>query len=236
MKPAIIYVRFSDRPDAETSDSAEKQLARCADYASKNGLNVMAVHSDRGLSGADPNRPGLLAAMGDLRRGYTMIVSSLDRLARDVAISAWAFKKAQQAGARIVSVTGEGTNVSDSGDPMAKAMREVAAVFASLNRETNARRTSDAMRAKQAKGMRMSKIPPYGFSVADDGSLVPNEDEQANIQAVLTGHKNGLSLRKIAGKMQETRGNCRGCRWNHNLVSSIIRRDKGERISRPKQY
>jgi len=65
------------------------QLERIRAYCLANGLELVAIHEDAGLSGkrAD-NRPGLQAALADVcNRGGVLVVYSLSRLARSVSDS-----------------------------------------------------------------------------------------------------------------------------------------------------
>jgi len=60
MPQAVLYARFSPRPNAEECDSAKKQLERCRPYSEGRGYTVIAEHKDEDLSGARAdNRPGL---------------------------------------------------------------------------------------------------------------------------------------------------------------------------------
>ena len=60
MTQAVIYARFSPRPDAQECDSVAKQRERCRAYCQAHGYDVIAEKHDEDMSGgrAD-NRPGL---------------------------------------------------------------------------------------------------------------------------------------------------------------------------------
>ena len=84
MTPAVIYARFSPRPNAEECDSVEKQIERCRAYCAGHGYTVIAEYCDKDLSGgrAD-NRPGLQKAIAAACRNKAILcVNALSRLAR----------------------------------------------------------------------------------------------------------------------------------------------------------
>src|SRR5436305_5563806 len=85
MPEAVLYGRFSPRPQPDECDSAEKQIERCRAYAAGHGYKVVAEHTDKDLSGSRAdNRPGLqLAIAGACRRKAVLVVYSLSRLARN---------------------------------------------------------------------------------------------------------------------------------------------------------
>lgn len=81
--------------------------------------------SDAGISGATPidKRFGLLDILSLLKRGDVVPVAKRDRLGRDWMVIAMIEAAMKQAGARIASAAGEGT---DSDDPSAILFRRVA--------------------------------------------------------------------------------------------------------------
>src|SRR5438046_8651834 len=103
MPLAVLYARFSPRPNAEECDSVEKQLERCRAYSLGHGYTVVAEHHDKDLSGARAdNRPGLQNAISAAcKRKAVLVVYSLSPLGRctRVAIHPAAVLRAPSAGA-----------------------------------------------------------------------------------------------------------------------------------------
>jgi site-specific DNA recombinase len=59
---AAIYARYST--ELQSGDSTADQIARCREYAVRQGLEVVLVEEDAGISGATRhNRPGLLRVL-----------------------------------------------------------------------------------------------------------------------------------------------------------------------------
>lgn len=85
-RPVAIYARYStDRQDAR---SIADQVRRCTDYASKNGMEVVAMFPDEAISGAHTHRPKLQELLNQARakhRPFTaVLVDDLSRLSRDL--------------------------------------------------------------------------------------------------------------------------------------------------------
>lgn len=206
---AVAYIRVSTD---EQHLGPEAQLAAIEQWAARQGVTVVAIHRDIGVSGATPlaDCTGLMAALEDLgvHGAGTLIVSKRDRLARDVMKAAMVEARAEALGARIASTAGEG----DGTDPSAKLMRQIVDAFAEYERALIGARTKAALAAKKAKGERVGGVP-YGFSV-EDGRLVANEDERRIILEAKYLSSNGLSLRGICAKFANEGIVFRNFSWN----------------------
>jgi DNA invertase Pin-like site-specific DNA recombinase len=206
---AVAYIRVSTE---EQHLGPEAQLAAIELWASRQGVTVVAVHRDLGVSGATPlaDCAGLMAALEDLRvhAAGLLVVAKRDRLARDVMKSAMAEARAEALGARIVSAAGEG----DGTDPAAKLMRTIIDAFAEYERLIIGARTKAALAVKKTKAERIGGIP-YGF-LDVDGKLVPNEDEQRVIIEAKYLSSTGLSMRGICAKFAVEGVVFRNFSWN----------------------
>lgn len=218
-RTAVAYLRVSTD---EQLLGPEAQRAAIEAWATREGVTVVAWHVDAGVSGATaiPERPALLAALADLREhnAGVLVVAKRDRLARDVMAAAMIERLSRDAGARVVSVAGEGT---DSDDPAAVLLRRMIDAFAEYERAAIAARTKSALAVKRARGEATSHAP-YGWR-AVDGVLCPDEREQAIIARVRALRASGMSIRAIAAALNDagvaTRG---GGPQNSNSVHLIV--------------
>ena len=186
----------------EQSLSPEAQRESMARWCAANGAELMAVHEDIDVSGGTPlaKRPGLLAALADLKRhgAGVLLVAKRDRLSRDPMVTAMAESAAGRVGARVVSVAGEGT---ENDDPASILMRRMIDAFAEYERLIIAARTRDALAVKRARGQRVGSVP-YGFRLADDGThLEPDEPERRIVALVRRYRGDGLALRAIGERL-----------------------------------
>lgn len=223
---AVLYARFSPRPTPDECDSVEKQLERCRAYCKGHGYEVFAEYQDKDLSGgrAD-NRPGLQKAIGAAcKRQAVLVVYSLSRLARCTKDAIDLAERLNGAGADL-AVIQENVNTRS---PMGRFIFTLFSALAQLEREQIQERTSSAMLKHQASGRRMTRADrcPYGWRIDpnDETRLAIAPEEQATIARIRQAHKNGGGLREIARSLDRAGIDCRGGRWSHTTIRSILRR------------
>lgn len=217
----VVYTRFSPRRHSEDCESCEAQAEACRAYAQAQGWEIAGEFSDRALSGADEDRPGLWAALDDLGRGDVLLVYRGDRIARDVYLDEVVRRQVRKVGATVATVHGG----QEADTPEGRMIRQVLAAFSEYERRVIAARTSAAMRRHQAAGRRMSSAPPYGWRVAaDSGRLEHDPAEQAAMDRCREIAQQGASLRAVARQLQAEGHPCRGKRWRHQMVAAILAR------------
>ena len=231
---AIAYCRYSPRPDPSECESCELQEAACREYAARQGWELAQVFNDPNVSGADDDREVLWDALAALKKGSILVVYRLSRLTRSVAFGATVDALIEKAGARIVSVGGEGTWGDDS--PENELMRNMIRALNQYQRRAGAAYTKAVMRARQARGEIMGSKLPYGyrFDRVDPTRLtrrkkakrlmVPDAAEQGVIVRIREMSKLGCSLREIAKALTAAKIPCRGAVWNHGTISDILAR------------
>lgn len=224
MTHCILYARFSPRPDSSTSQSNEAQFSIMREHVKRLGWEIAGEYRDDGISGSNARRPGLWEAVEALRPGSVLLVTKLDRLARDVYLSMVIERAVDKKRATITSIRGEGT---EGQTPEDRLLRTMMTAMDAYTRESNAARTSAAMKAHQKAGRRMSNIPPYGMMIdpEDPKRLVKCKDEQTAIILVLLRHSQNQSNREIARRLDHTNLPCRGTKWTHGQVGAILRRE-----------
>ena len=216
---AIAYYRIS-KGDKYSADAIQTQQQACERWAANKGVHLYKSYTDEGVSGSTSpsRRPNLLEAIRYLATGDILLVHRRDRLARDQYVLATIEYLVAKRGARIVSVSGEGT---ESDDPTSIMMRHLIDVFAEFERATIATRTRNALNAKRSRNERTGAIP-YGKRLAPDGvHLEDNPQEQACIGTILQLHSEGLNRRRIRLAM-DIEFPCRGKRWHDKTIKKII--------------
>ena len=217
---AVGYVRTST---GRQTLSADVQRAALADWAKRNGADLMVVFSDLGVSGALPihRRPGLLAALDALgarsaHGAEVLLVSSRDRLARDVLVATMAERIADQQGARIVSADAKSDHVLSLTAGMAD-------LFAEYERAMTSKRTVAALAVLSDRGEKVGGVQTYG--VADGISAERGDEEREILAAVGSLRASGLSIRAIVAKLA-TRGRVtrRGGAIQTTQVARILKR------------
>lgn len=217
---AIIYCRFSPRPDADISKSNEKQEERCRLYCEKKGYNVWSAFYDNAVSGKTPSRPGLNSALAFLNRGSVLVVDTWDRLARDMLIQLTICNTVEQLGATIETADGAPNRSTSEGTLFANIL----AAFAQYERERASRRTKAGLARKKNCGEWLGKTP-YGWKVTAR-KLEKDESEQAGIAHIMILHEQGASSEFIAKILTNWWGLCRGKPWSPRTIRKIIAREK----------
>lgn len=199
--PAVIYCRFSPRPDAETSRSNELQIAECVAYADKQGYEVLGEpFTDAGKSGSEMNRVGLWNAVASVPRGGVLIVTEWHRLSRQVLIQETVLSKLRAKEARIETTKGDTAGPSETADR--KLIRQILAAVDEFNREATAALTSARMQRMQSLGHKVSSQAPYGYR-HEGKRIVKEPAEQAIVRRMLRSRAEGLSIYKIAKYLEE---------------------------------
>lgn len=130
----------------------DQRLDLQTDALSKAGCDR--IFEDK-LSGARVQRPGLDAALSHLRRGDTLVVWRLDRLGRTTHQLVGLLERFERDGIRLRSLQ-DGIDPSTA---MGKAMLQIGAVFAEMERNLMRERTNAGLSAARARG-RLGGRPP----------------------------------------------------------------------------
>ena len=237
MKQAIIYTRFSPRPNADQAMSCEFQEEKARQYCEYHGFDVLAVYQDKCLSGkrAD-NRPGLQQALVHVCkvRGV-LVVYTLARLARSTKDAIIISETLEKKNADLAIVTQQ----LDTSTPMGRAFFKIMAVIGELERETTAERTRNILRHMQDQGFRISGKPPFGYMldpknggrytedkkgnlVKVPGRIIPDHNEQQAIVLMKRLHGQGFNLSQICRQLHKEGFKPRGKKFNHQTVKKVL--------------
>ncbi len=161
---AVIYTRVSTGKQAASGLGQEAQLAACRALAERRGYRVVGEFEDEAISGKDAidRRPGLQArprrAAGK-REDVVVIVYSLSRLCR--CQSSHLGPPGRSGG--VPSPRGvRAPEPFDTVSPMGRAMLGMLWVWSQLEADMCAERTSAALQARRARGLRLGPRPLAG--------------------------------------------------------------------------
>src|SRR5690625_2190450 len=147
MAPTLIgYARCStDKQDL----AAQKQALL--------GLGVAAerIYTDHGFTGTNRARTGLDQALAAVRKGDTLVVPKLDRLARSVPDARAIGDSLAQRGVKLQI----GASVHDPNDPMGKLFFNILATFAEFEADLIRMRTREGMALARSRGKLRGKKP-----------------------------------------------------------------------------
>ncbi len=228
----VAYVRTSTA-NAGNGDSPAAQEDACRAWATGQGLGVVAVHVDRGLSGklGPDDRPGLAAALVAVERGDAdgLVVHRLDRLARELHVQEAALARAWEAGGRVFEAVEGEVPRDDPDDPYRRLVRQVMGAAAELERGMIAARLRTGRRRKRERGgYTGGPAVPFGQRVEGEGKdahLVSDPQHASTVASILQLRHSGLTLASIAERLNsEGIPSARGGRWHASSVRCVLLR------------
>lgn len=202
---AAIYSRKSKF--SEKGESVENQIQMCKEYLHMNYNNIedVRIYEDEGFSGSNINRPEFKKLIIDAKENKfsVLICYRLDRISRNVADFSNTIEALQKLNIDFVSIKEQ----FDTSSPMGRAMMNIAAVFAQLERETIAERIKDNMLELSKTGRWLGGTAPLGYKsqaieyVNEDGknkkmfklSEIPEEMKTVKLIYKLYLEKKGFS-------------------------------------------
>jgi DNA invertase Pin-like site-specific DNA recombinase len=129
------YVRVSGKAQLE-GDGFARQEKAIRLYAKANGVELVKVYQEEGVSGTLEGRPALAALMVDLEQnghGVKMVlIEKVDRLARDLMVQEAIINDFKEHGFSLVSVTENEDLLSQ--DPTRKLVRQVLGAIAEYDK------------------------------------------------------------------------------------------------------
>ena len=225
MSQAFAYLRVSTVGQVQ-GHGFDRQLDTIQAYAREAGIEIVQVFKEEGISGTtdETQRPAfqelMAAVLGNGVR--TIIVESMDRLARELRIQEALLVYLASKGVNLISArTAENITQAVQADPLKKALVQVQGVFAELEKNQLVRRLRKGRdKTRQLTG-RCEGRRPYGDT----------EDEQAvirRIRAMRRRRRNGLkgmTLQAIADRLNSEGIRTRdGLQWRPVQIHRILTR------------
>lgn len=229
MKRAIGYARVSTLTQKK-NETIEAQIEDLTAYAKTNGIELVEIYRDDGKSGADEDR--VLSLVRFLQKRAqdfdVLLFTTWDRLSRDLFLQLFLEKELQKAGKSLLAALQE--NLAGD-DPMTKAMRSMAGVWAELEKNMLVRKLANGRRHKALmRGMKASGNAPFGYAYDGKGTLetkivvVPEQAEA--VRRMFAWAIAGDSLGRICDNLAaDGIPNARGKAWSRQAVAAILNND-----------
>lgn len=191
----------TENQNGADSFGLETQRDTIIKYCTANDLGLVQIYEDPAFSGSLPplERPGLHALLEALKAGdiQQVVVTRLDRLARDTMLSLWLLKEIKKLGAELVSIAEPGRWE----DPTQKLLLTMVAAFAEFEKSLIASRLSSGRKTKARQGGYAGGKAPIGYKAERGGKALTLDEEKAStVRRVFELHdaKPEASLKKIA--------------------------------------
>lgn len=229
---AALYVRVSTASQSEDGVSLDAQLVRLRAYCVSQNLEVAGVYREEAVSGTIPigERPEgakLLQAIadGEVRHVVALKMDRLFRSSVDANIKANEWK---DEGIAVHLVDMGGCSMS-TGGAAGQMLFAIFAAFAEFERNLIAERTAAALAFKKKIDVAYASTP-FGYDRDPDDEdkvLVENKHEATIITDMMAWRHEGMSLHKIADRLNTWYGpGKKGGRWHASTVKYIIENSK----------
>jgi DNA invertase Pin-like site-specific DNA recombinase len=198
-------------------------------FAKAHGHKIIRIETDGGIRGtlSEDDRPALFAALKAVRDGEAdgILIPSLNRLARLLTVQEAILAKVWQLGGRVFAADQGEITPDDPDDPMRTAMRQMAGVFAQLDRALLVKKLRNGRAEKRKVGGYAGDGSPRFGQKSVNGKLVTDDDETETITLIEEMRKSGMSLARIADFLNENRiAPKRGPLWYPQTVSRVLSR------------
>lgn len=218
-----LYRRVSTTEQAENGHSIDEQEERMRSYCDAMGWRPLKVYTDAGFSGGNTDRPALQQLVRDVKSGKVerVVVYKLDRLSRSQLDTLYLIEKVFLANScDFVSISEN----FDTGSPFGRAMIGILAVFAQLEREQIKERMKmgKVARAKSGKFCGTWQVP-IGYEY-ENGELVTNDFEKAQVIDIFRWYSEGVSPNQIADRLNDAGRYQKNGRWLPYTVRQILGR------------
>ena len=224
---AICYVRVSTEEQVRGGVSLEAQEEKLRSYCSLQGLEMVELVREEGVSASKPlaSRPGGARVVDALARARAshVVALKLDRLFRDAVDALTRTKDWDHKGIalHLVDMGGQAINTSTA---MGRFFLSTMASFAELERNLIAERTSLALNHKK-RSLEAYGPTPMGYERTGD-NLERNEDELSLVGSIKDRKEEGWSLRRIAGWLNESGAPTKqGGRWYASTVRYLLQNE-----------
>jgi putative DNA-invertase from lambdoid prophage Rac len=190
------YCRVSTAEQANKGLSLDTQQQQITGYAMMKGWTVAEFFVEAGVSGSTPlaDRPEGQRLLATLQPGDVVITAKLDRAFRSAADALGTLEqlKDDKIGLHMIDLGGDVT-----GNGISKLVFTILSAVAENERDRIRERVREAKRHRVTQRLYNGGKRPFGFDVVD-GSLLPNENEQAALARGRALREEGKSYRDIA--------------------------------------
>ena len=242
-KWVALYVRLSrDDENEGDSNSIAHQIEILTKYARDHGIANYKIYKDDGYSGTSFKRPGFQEMLADIEAGLVgmVVVKDMSRFGRNyLEVGLYTEIRFPEMGVRFIAVN-DGVDSEDQSSNDFTPFRNI------IN-EWYAKDTSKKIRAvfrnKGMSGQRLSTNAPYGYTRAEDGHLLIDEETAPVVELIFQLCVEGNGPGKIARILKERgiptpgtiefqrTGRTRHyhpddpCRWVSDTVADILEQD-----------
>jgi site-specific DNA recombinase len=217
MTRVLGYVRVSTAEQAEKGWNLDEDKRLIHEMCETKGWELVAIFSDPGLQGDDPDRPGLLKLLAALDSADLVLMRQQDRISRDPIIWGTCAAAFQKAGVRVETFTGP----IDLDTPQGRFVADMMAAVGKLEKGQIAQRVRQSKDARTRAGLPPGGKRPYGYRY--ESKLLVVDRVEAAVVVRMFEMALATSQRRIAHLLNaEGIPAAKGGRWVQSMVARIL--------------
>jgi DNA invertase Pin-like site-specific DNA recombinase len=199
---AVAYLRTSSAANVGADrHSEQRQREAIQGFAARAEFEIVGEFYDAAVSGTDPieSRPGFMALLDRIEANgvRVVIVEDASRFARQLVVQEAGILALVERGVRVLTASGD--DLTETDDPYKIAMRQIAGVFAQLEKARLVGKLRAARDRKRATGVKVEGRKSIGER--EGGAAIVAEAKRLYRRSPKTGERR--SLREIADELAQ---------------------------------
>ena len=230
------YIRVSTESQAEKGYGLETQRAEIQKYCKDNGLELLDVFEDKGISGTEAvendgdevisKRKGLLQLLSVLKAGNAVLVMNTSRLWRSDIAKVLIRREIERKGSEVISIEQPRYSIykKEPSDVLINGMFELLDEYERLS---IALKLAKGRTTKAHRGDKPAGALPYGYKYeANKKSVVVDGAEAVIIRKIFNAAQSGRSIQQIVNMLNSEGIVTRQKKsWTKGTVHGMIRND-----------